>query len=244
MEKEVIIGNDLSEIAHITSFIKELGGSLQLPPDVIMSISLALEEAIANIITHSYPSGGQHEISLKVTVSSDELLFVLMDDGVPFDIPSREEVWEALSQEQLLLDRLGIRLIHQIMDEVSYKYKNGKNLFTMKKKITVNCQKEKTMKANIIKVDDVTIITLEGRLDTVNAQEFEVIIRPLFEDKKPDIVINCEGLSYLSSSGIRIFILLQKNVIKNRGQLVLEAVKPQIHKIFDMTGCSSIFTIR
>lgn len=58
MEKEVIITNSLSEIIHITNFIKELGGSLQLPPETIMNISLAVEEAIVNVIKNADPQKG------------------------------------------------------------------------------------------------------------------------------------------------------------------------------------------
>lgn len=244
MEKEIIISNNLSGIIHITNFTKELGSLLQLPAETVSCINLALEEAIANIIEHAYPDGGKHEIRLKVNIFSDELQFSLIDNGISFNPVSSEESWEALSQEQDFLDKIGIRLIHQLMDEVVYQTYGDHNLLTMKKKTDISIQKKKTMSANICKIDEITIITLEGRLDTVNAQEFEAIIRPLLNDEKTNIVINCEDLSYLSSSGIRSFILLQKNVTKNKGRLALEAMKPEIRKIFDMTGCSSILTIR
>ncbi|MEG0500320.1 MAG: STAS domain-containing protein, partial [Rikenellaceae bacterium] len=84
----------------------------------------------------------------------------------------------------------------------------------------------------------------DGRLDTYNTQEFDAVIHPYLTDKSTNILINCENLSYISSSGIRSLILLQKSVAKNHGRMALEAMKPEVHKIFEMTGCASLFTIR
>ena len=53
MEKEIIIDNQLDEVARIALFIEELGMSLQLPAGITMSLNLAIEEAVTNI-TVSY----------------------------------------------------------------------------------------------------------------------------------------------------------------------------------------------
>lgn len=242
MEKEIIINNELSEITHITNFV--MGGLSHLFPDTILSISLALEEVIANVITHAYPLGEKHEISLKVNVAGKEILFLLTNDGERFNPVPIDEQEPIGINTQSPLSKMGIRLVHQIMDEVSYQYVDGQNQLMMKKKIGTNLQNPKLMKIDIHEIEGVTIITLEGRLDTVNAQKFEAIIRALEINKKPEIVVNCENLTYVSSSGIRCFILLQKNVTLRMGSLTLEGMKPEINKIFDMTGCALIFTIK
>ena len=43
MEKEIIIDNQLDEVARIALFIEELGISLQLPASITMSLNLAIE---------------------------------------------------------------------------------------------------------------------------------------------------------------------------------------------------------
>ena len=55
---------------------------------------------------------------------------------------------------------------------------------------------------------------------------------------------NCEQMSYISSSGLRCFLILQKSVQKNQGSLIIEAMRPEIKNIFEMTGCTSLFNIR
>ena len=77
-----------------------------------------------------------------------------------------------------------------------------------------------------------------------NTNEFNALIQPLLNVQNPNIIINCEGLLYISSSGLRSLITLQKSVKQHNGQLVLEAMRAEIRKIFDMTGCSGLFIIR
>ena len=55
MEKEIIINNKLNEISRISQFMEELGVSLNIPSEIAMSINLAIEEIIANIIQNAYP---------------------------------------------------------------------------------------------------------------------------------------------------------------------------------------------
>ena len=118
------------------------------------------------------------------------------------------------------------------------------NYLSLTKCVNTKLEHKATMKTNLCKIEGVTILAIEGRLDTANAHELENIIQPLMSDEKPDIIINCEGLSYISSSGLRGFISLQKSVVSHSGSLVIEAMKPEILNIFNMTGCSSLFTIR
>jgi anti-sigma factor antagonist len=61
MEKEIIIDNQLDEVARIALFIEELGMSLQLPAGITMSLNLAIEEAVTNIIRYGYPSNKESE---------------------------------------------------------------------------------------------------------------------------------------------------------------------------------------
>ncbi|MGG6550263.1 UNVERIFIED_CONTAM: STAS domain-containing protein, partial [Prevotella sp. 15_C9] len=77
------------------------------------------------------------------------------------------------------------------------------------------------------------------RLDTANARDFSIAIQPLLQEDKPNIIVNCEQMSYISSSGLRCFLILQKSVQKNQGSLIIEAMRPEIKNIFEMTGCTS-----
>lgn len=246
MEKEITIDNQLDEVSRIAQFIEELGMSLHLLPSITMSINLAIEEAISNIIHHGYPDKRRSEITLITSVSPGLLTARIIDDGISFDptFTNNENSENAQSLEQRLIKGLGLFLIRRTMDEVKYHSINNHNELILTKKINMDFKPEATLKTNLCKIEDVTILTIEGRLDTANANEFNAIIQPLLSLQSPSIIVNCEGLIYISSSGLRSLITLQKSAKQHNGELILEAMRPEIQKIFDMTGCSSLFTIR
>ena len=244
MEKEIIIDNNIDEIAKITQFIEELGITLQLPAGITMSVNLAIEEAISNIIRHAFPQGKQSEITLRAGIAPGMLTFQIIDDGLSFDPSQGDSSEDSIPLEQRLAEGLGLFLIRRTMDEIEYNIVDGQNHLVLRKKIDTDFKQEATLKTNLCRIEGVTILAIEGRLDTANANEFNTIIHSLLSDLTPNIIINCEGLSYISSSGLRSLIVLQKSVTQRKGSLAMEAMKPEIRKIFDMTGCSSLFIIR
>ncbi len=98
------------------------------------------------------------------------------------------------------------------------------------------------MNIKIEEIEQQTWVWLEGRMDTITAPELEEAIKPVLE-QKPDIVIDFSSLHYISSAGLRVFLIIQKQITANRGKLILRKMQPQIKQVFDMTGLSSIFTI-
>lgn len=89
-----------------------------------------------------------------------------------------------------------------------------------------------------------TLVTLNGRLDTTNADQFQTGIQPLMTMPNPDIDIECSGMSYTSSQGLRIFLSLQKSVLARGGKMVMLNMNPQVKEVFDITGFSNIIAIR
>ena len=85
--------------------------------------------------------------------------------------------------------------------------------------------------------------TVTGRLDTTNSDVFEKKMAPLLEGGNPDIEIDCSELEYISSSGLRLFLTLQKSVNARGGKLVILNMQSAIKDIFNMTGFSRIMTI-
>ena len=164
MEKEIIIDNKLDEIAKIAQFIEELGMSLQLPSEITMSINLAIEEAISNIIRYAYPIGKSGEITLRTNAESNALVLKIIDDGISFDPTSKDtpEILEPL--ETRLTKGLGLFLIRRTMDIVEYRTIGSENHLILTKKINLNFKPEASMKTNLCQIEGVTILAIEGRL--------------------------------------------------------------------------------
>lgn len=86
-------------------------------------------------------------------------------------------------------------------------------------------------------------VRLEGRLDTTNADQFMKDITPLMNGNHTEIDMDCTDMEYTSSQGLRMFLMLQKNVSSRGAKLVLRNMKPHVKEVFDITGFSHIITI-
>ena len=99
------------------------------------------------------------------------------------------------------------------------------------------------MKVTINKQNEKTLVTLDGRIDSTNADEFQRDIDPLMEGDNPDIDIDCTDMTYTSSQGLRVFLLLEKSVLSRNGKMVMRNMNPRVKEVFDITGFSNIITI-
>lgn len=88
-----------------------------------------------------------------------------------------------------------------------------------------------------------TVITIDGRVDTTNAKDFEMAVKPILDGSHQDIEVDCEKMSYISSSGLRVFLTMQKSVMAHKGKLTLKNMNDGILEVFKITGFASIFTI-
>lgn len=87
------------------------------------------------------------------------------------------------------------------------------------------------------------LVTIDGRIDTTNYHEFEKAMSQLFDEDVKAIYLDCSALNYISSSGLRVFLTVQKKMMSTGGKFLLFAMQPTIKEIFDISGFSSIFSI-
>ena len=138
MQKVLCIKNDIHELCSLTQFLEEVGDELGLSPSLVMNLNLVLEEAVSNIIFYAYPQDAvvEEAVILTFTCEHGELSICLKDHGIAFDPTQKEDPDLTLSAEERPIGGLGIFLIRQLMDEVTYRREGDCNLFTMKKRIT------------------------------------------------------------------------------------------------------------
>lgn len=93
------------------------------------------------------------------------------------------------------------------------------------------------------KLGNFLVIDLPGRLDTSNYQELEKSLIGVIDQGEKDIVINCSGLNYISSSGLRVFLIALKKLSSSGGRFHLCSLQDNIQEIFEIAGFTTIFTI-
>jgi serine/threonine-protein kinase RsbW len=132
--RRLLIRNDVKELFRITDFLEQLWKDWDLPPKLMYSINLVLEEAISNIIFYAFDDTLVHLIGLEFRLDGYELSMILIDGGKPFDPTQKEDPDTTLSVEDRPIGGLGIFLIKKMMNEVRYERINGKNQLIMIKK--------------------------------------------------------------------------------------------------------------
>ncbi|MDU7706218.1 MAG: STAS domain-containing protein [Clostridium sp.] len=85
------------------------------------------------------------------------------------------------------------------------------------------------------------VLALEGRLDTTTAPELEAVLKESL-DGVGTLVLDMEGLVYLSSAGLRVILGAQKQM-NQQGNMVVRYVNDTIMEVFEVTGFTDILTI-
>ena len=83
-----------------------------------------------------------------------------------------------------------------------------------------------------------------GRLDTPAAAEVSQKVQPLVDNADKTIVLECSEMSYISSSGLRIFLTIRKAAVAKGGKVIVEGLSTEIRQVFMMTGFLQLFEIR
>ena len=99
------------------------------------------------------------------------------------------------------------------------------------------------MKTTIEQLEDRYLVTLEGELDTVAAADVEKTLQPLYTTNGKDVIIDCEGLEYIASSGLRILISILKGAKAGGSKVVLKNMNEDIKSVFKLTGFINIFEV-
>lgn len=127
--------NDISEVPQLNDFIEAVAERLGIEPSTALQLQLAVEEAVVNVMDYAYPPDSVGEVSVATTSDGQCLKIVITDSGVPFDPTEQEKADISLSAEERQIGGLGILLVNEIMDTVSYERKDGKNVLTLTKQL-------------------------------------------------------------------------------------------------------------
>ena len=111
-ERHLLLQNDVRQIPQLADFVETIAQESNLDQALAMTLNLALEEAVTNVIMYAYPKGSQGLVDLAAPKA---------------DI--------SLDVEERPIGGLGIYMVMNIMDSVAYRRENDRNILTMTKKI-------------------------------------------------------------------------------------------------------------
>ena len=142
-KRTILLTNKKSEVTKLQKFMEGAAKEFGIPDDIQLSLNLAVEEAVVNVINYAYPEGTKGNIELNVTYapiseSSDAtkvISFTLIDQGKPFDPTIQAEADTTSDLEERQIGGLGIHLIRNIMDRTEYLRDGNDNILIMTKTI-------------------------------------------------------------------------------------------------------------
>ncbi len=84
---------------------------------------------------------------------------------------------------------------------------------------------------------------LTGRLDAMTAPDVQESLLALIDQGERSIALNCAGLEYIASIGLRTLIMAAQRLRKHHGQFVIFALQPQVREVFDTAGFINYFQV-
>jgi serine/threonine-protein kinase RsbW len=130
--------NDLSELSTLCEKLEDVAVAIGLSRRGLFEINLALDELFTNIISYGFPDQSEHRIRLSISCEEGLLTVVMEDDGKAFNPVKRITPQKPGGVEECQVGGLGIHLVKNLMDEITYKRRAGKNILTLKKILEKN----------------------------------------------------------------------------------------------------------
>ena len=124
----------LESLEAINAFVTAAAEAAELDARAIYAVQMAVEEACSNIIEHAYGDVQEGDIECTCVADATGLTITLCDYGREFDPSQVPEPDLQCSLEDRPVGGLGLYLIHQMMDDVSFECRPNCNLLTMVKR--------------------------------------------------------------------------------------------------------------
>jgi len=93
------------------------------------------------------------------------------------------------------------------------------------------------------KKGDVVVLALSGKLDATTSKTFQDKLLADINSGDRRFVVDLSQVEYVSSSGLRVFLLASKRLNSSDGKIVLCSLKDHVRQVFDLAGFSSILSI-
>ena len=134
--KELTLAATVENIETVTEFVNAQLEMLDCPIKAQMQIDIAIDELFGNIAHYAYtPEVGNATVRVEVSEAPLAVIITFIDNGIPYDPLAKDDPDITLSAEKREIGGLGIYMVKKSMDEITYEYKDGQNILTIKKNI-------------------------------------------------------------------------------------------------------------
>src|SRR5271170_3049025 len=133
---ELCVQPQVSEIPHLIDWIESCCGDQNIGHDAAFKMTLALEEAVMNVISHAFEGRPPpHLITVRLDVTNGLIAAEVIDNGHPFDPTAAPDPNLSMPLDERNPGGLGIHLMRSMMDRLDYRRSNGNNVLRLEKAV-------------------------------------------------------------------------------------------------------------
>ncbi len=134
--QEITVPASLDSVAAVTYVVNAKLNTLNCSEEIRVQIDVCLDEILGNIARYAYaPGEGSVTVGMNVTDNPLAMELVFTDQGVPFNPLGTD--WQDIGDPtgKRSVRGLGISMVQKMTDDMTYEYRNGSNVLTIRKKL-------------------------------------------------------------------------------------------------------------
>ncbi|MBR3299634.1 MAG: ATP-binding protein [Clostridia bacterium] len=123
-----------NSLEKVMDFVSERLVAAGFPPKLVMRFSIAVEEIFVNIADYAYPNGSG-TVKVRTRFENESAKVVFIDSGIRYDPLAKPDPDLDLPASERRVGGLGIFMTKKLADDISYEYRDGKNILTLELKL-------------------------------------------------------------------------------------------------------------
>ena len=96
------------------------------------------------------------------------------------------------------------------------------------------------MEINTERKGEVLVAGANDRIDGANAREFQEALQSVIQDDDKAVVLDLGQLTYISSAGLRVILLVGKMLQRQNGNLAVCSLTESVREVFSISGFDKI----
>lgn len=135
METHLHLSSRMDALDGLMNELHKFCQENSLDTQLSLELQLVVEELVVNIIHHGTAENEETPIDIFLAVTDHVLNITVEDEGCPFDPLAHQAQDLDIPFEEREIGGLGVLLVKELMDSVSYCYDRGKNIVRLTKKL-------------------------------------------------------------------------------------------------------------
>lgn len=134
-KNEITVTADIDNLDKVTDYINSVLGKYGCPEKTMRQLDIIIDELFGNIAYYAYPQG-PGDVTVGIEIIKGEMpaaVLTFTDCGIPYNPMEREAPDTTLSTQERKIGGLGIFIVKNSVDDISYEYSGGKNVLRIKR---------------------------------------------------------------------------------------------------------------